>query len=86
MKTNFGMSSGIKKLRMESVQGISDVVSRSCIVGDEIEKMIALPASHTGGRRYMIQNYDDGIVICRVHGPPHFFVTFTCNPEWPEIL
>jgi hypothetical protein len=48
--------------------------------------MIVLPASHTGGRRYMIQNYPDSITICRVYGPPDFFVTFTCNPEWPNFL
>jgi hypothetical protein len=47
---------------------------------------IILPASHIGGRRYMFQNYDDGLVICRVYGPPDFFVTFTCNPGWPEIV
>ena len=33
----------------------------------------------------MIQNYHDAIAICRVHGPPDFFVTFTCNAKWPEI-
>jgi len=33
----------------------------------------------------MIQNYHDGIAICRVYGPPDFFTTFTCNPKWPEI-
>ena len=32
----------------------------------------------------MIQNYHDGIAICRTYGPPDFF-TFTCNPKWPEI-
>jgi len=48
-------------------------------------KMTILPASHTGGRRYMIQNYHDSIAICRVYGPPDFFVTFTCNSKWPEI-
>lgn len=48
-------------------------------------KMTILPASHTGGRRYMIQNYHDGIAICREYGPLDFFVTFTCNPKWPEI-
>jgi hypothetical protein len=26
------------------------------------------------------------IVICRVYGPPDFFVTFTCNSNWPESL
>lgn len=34
----------------------------------------------------MIQNYHDSIAICRVHGPPDFFVTFTCNAKWPEIV
>ena len=33
----------------------------------------------------MIQNYHDGIAICRVYGPPDFFTMFTCNPKWPEI-
>ena len=33
----------------------------------------------------MIQNYHDGIAICRVYGPPDLFITFTCNPKWPEI-
>jgi hypothetical protein len=75
-----------KNLRMESIQGISDAVSHGCIDGDEMGKMIVLPASHTGGRRYMIQNYHDGIAICRVHGPSDFFTTFTCNLDWLEIL
>ena len=34
----------------------------------------------------MIQNYHDGIAICRVYGPPDLFITFTCNPRWHEIL
>jgi hypothetical protein len=63
---------------------MSDVVSKGCTNGDEIGKTIILPASHTGGRRYMIQNYHDSIAICRVHGPLDFFVTFTCNSKWPE--
>jgi len=33
----------------------------------------------------VIQNYHDGIAICRVYGPPDLFITFTCNPKWPEI-
>lgn len=33
----------------------------------------------------MIQNYHDGLAICGKYGPPDFFVTFTCNPSWPEI-
>jgi hypothetical protein len=33
----------------------------------------------------MIQNYHDGMAICRVFGAPDLFITFTCNPKWDEI-
>jgi len=33
----------------------------------------------------MIQNYQDAMAICREYGNPDLFVTFTCNPKWPEI-
>jgi hypothetical protein len=72
-------------IRMESIQGLCDAVSRGSTEGSEVGKMTILPASYTGGRRYMIQNYHDGIAICREYGPPDFFVTFTCNPRWLEI-
>jgi len=74
-----------KDIRMESIQGITDAVNRGCIQGTEMGKMTVLPASFTGGRRYMIQNYHDAIAICRQYGPPDFFITFTCNPKWLEI-
>jgi len=73
-------------IRMESIQGISDAVNRGCIRGNEMGKITVLPASFTGGRRYMLQNYYDRMAICREFGPPDFFVTFTCNPKWPEIV
>jgi len=73
------------KFRVENLQGIADPVGRGCIDGSEMGKLTVLPASHTGGRRYMIQNYHDGVAICRVFGPLDFFVTFTCNINWNEI-
>lgn len=33
----------------------------------------------------MIQNYQDAIAICRCHGQPDLFITFTCNAQWLEI-
>ena len=33
----------------------------------------------------MDQLYYDGIVICRKVGFLNLFITFTCNPNWPEI-
>ena len=32
----------------------------------------------------MVQNYQDAM-ICRWAGYPDLFLTFTCNPKWPEI-
>ncbi|OMO69500.1 DNA helicase PIF1, ATP-dependent [Corchorus olitorius] len=29
--------------------------------------------------------YPDAIAICRSYGYPDLFITFTCNPKWPEI-
>ncbi|KAI9082311.1 hypothetical protein K1719_035734 [Acacia pycnantha] len=37
------------------------------------------------GARYMIQNYQDAMAICAWAGYPDIFLTFTCNPMWPEI-
>jgi hypothetical protein len=71
-----------KKLHTENFQGIADAISKG---GDEMGKVVVLPASHIGGMRYMIQNYHDSISICRVYGPPDFFFTCTCNTKWPEI-
>ncbi|KAL8143444.1 hypothetical protein V2J09_016476 [Rumex salicifolius] len=47
-------------------------------------KRIVLSSSFTGGRRYIIQNYQDAMVICRHHGYPDLFITFTCNTKFVE--
>ncbi|XP_071704144.1 uncharacterized protein [Rutidosis leptorrhynchoides] len=47
---------------------------------------ITLPSSFTGGARYMRENYMDAMAIVRAYGYPDLFITFTCNPNWPEIL
>ena len=33
----------------------------------------------------MYSHYLDALVIYRVLGNPQFFITFTCNVNWPEI-
>ena len=48
-------------------------------------KKVILPSSFTGSPRYMMQNYLDAMTICKVYGYPDLFITFTCNPNWPEI-
>jgi hypothetical protein len=33
----------------------------------------------------MVQNDQDAMAICRWARCPDAFVTFICNPQWPEI-
>jgi hypothetical protein len=44
-----------------------------------------LPSSFIGSPRFIQQAYQDSMAICAKFGKPTFFVTFTCNPKWPEI-
>ncbi|KAF8077513.1 hypothetical protein N665_1031s0003 [Sinapis alba] len=46
---------------------------------------IIIPSSFTGGPRYMHQMYLDTMSICKYFGFPDLFITFTCNPKWPEM-
>ena len=46
---------------------------------------IILPPSFTGGPRYMHARFQDAMAIVRNLGKPDFFITITCNPQWPEI-
>lgn len=33
----------------------------------------------------MLNNYRNAMAICKHYGPPDLFITFTCNPKWPEL-
>ncbi|XP_073358077.1 uncharacterized protein [Aegilops tauschii subsp. strangulata] len=72
-------------LRAENLQGVTDAVGKGQTDASSLGKKNILPSSFTGGRRYMIENFQDAIAISRVFGPPDLFTTFTCNPKWPEI-
>ncbi|XP_019183747.1 PREDICTED: uncharacterized protein LOC109178665 [Ipomoea nil] len=74
-----------KALRCEAYKGLSDALTRGEVQPSSQGKRIILPSSFTGGARYMIQNYQDAMAICKFIGYPNLFITFTCNPKWPEI-
>jgi hypothetical protein len=48
-------------------------------------KRVVLPSTFVGSKRYMDQLYFDGMAISSAVGFPDIFITFTCNPTWPEI-
>ena len=67
------------------MRGLYDAVSRGDRDGSEVGSRIILPSSFTGGPRYMYSHYLDALAICRVLGNPQFFITFTCNVNWPKV-
>jgi len=74
-----------KTFCVDLYQGFQDAI----VVGDNsvaaIKQRIILPSSFTGGPCHMVQNYQDAMAICKWAHCPNAFVTFTCNPQWPEI-
>lgn len=50
-----------------------------------IGQRVILPSTFTGSPRYMHEKTQDAMTYVRNYGRPDLFVTFTCNPEWPEI-
>ncbi|KAM3685737.1 hypothetical protein ACB098_11G143300 [Castanea mollissima] len=73
------------KLRIELYKGLKDAVMRGDTTPASSGKRFVLPSSFTGSPRYMIENYQDAMAICRWAGYPDLFITFTCNTKWPEI-
>jgi hypothetical protein len=74
-----------KKLRVDLYQGLQDALEAGDTDTTTLGKRIVLPSSFTGGPRFMVQLYRDAMAICRSFGLPSYFITFTCNPNWPEI-
>ncbi|XP_019173546.1 PREDICTED: uncharacterized protein LOC109169127 [Ipomoea nil] len=54
-----------KSLRCESYKCLTDALTRGEVDPTAQGKRIILPSSFTGGARYMVQNYQDAMAICR---------------------
>jgi len=77
---------GQTKLLVETYVGLTDALR----VRAEQEKLrvgriVVLPSSFIDSPRNMMQNYQDAMVLVRKFDKPDLFITFTCNPAWPEI-
>lgn len=58
------------------------------LMGEEFvpdSQNIYLPASFMGSRRWASEQVADSLTIAVNCGNPTFFITMTCNSEWPEI-
>jgi hypothetical protein len=48
-------------------------------------KYVVLPSTSIGSPRWYAGQYHDGMARVRQLGKPDLFVTFTANPDWPEL-
>ena len=74
-----------QELRAELYQGLADAITSGDVEGATVGRKIILSSSFTGSPRCMHQLYQDAMSIVRKFGKPDLFITFTCNPNWPEI-
>ena len=72
------------KLRAEQYIHLKDAVANESNPSN-IGQMVILPATFTGSPRYMHEYTQDAMTYVRNYGRPDLFITFTCNPNWPEI-
>ena len=76
-----------KSLRVDKYSAFEDRINND----DEIDlhhvgrERVVLPSSFCGGPRGMKMKMQDCLALVRRFGKPDFFITFTCNPAWPEI-
>ncbi|CAA7016471.1 unnamed protein product [Microthlaspi erraticum] len=75
-----------KKLRSDKYVNVVEAQNDGVTDMSKRGKRVLIPASFTGGPRYLNNNYMDAMAICKHFGFPDLFITFTCNPTWPEIF
>jgi len=74
-----------KLIHCDILNGLQEVVNRGETYPSLIGRRIVLPASFTGGTRYMFNNCQDAMAIYKKFGYPDLFITITCNVNWSEI-
>jgi hypothetical protein len=72
-------------LRADLYQGVADALSHGDTDPAHIGRRIILPSSYLGSDRFISQCYQNSMAIVRRFGHPTYFITFTANPNWPEI-
>ncbi|KAL6501969.1 hypothetical protein OROGR_027102 [Orobanche gracilis] len=73
-------------IRTESFEGIIDSMAcKGKLMGSDVGQRFVLPASYVGSPRDMRRRYLNALALVSEYGKPDFFITMTCNPNWPEI-
>jgi len=63
-----------KILRCDILHGVQEAMNRGETNSSAVGKRIVLPSSFTGGMRYMFNNCQDAMKICKRFGYPDLFI------------
>jgi hypothetical protein len=74
------------KYRAARVAAVEDQLSAGVPASEIGKPVIRLPSSFVGSARFYQQLYMDAMALPKKFGKPDLFITFTCNPRWPEIV
>ena len=74
-----------KRIRADLYRGVDDALQHEDFDPGAIGRRTVLPSSHLGSSRFVSQCYHDSMAIVRRISRPALFVTFTANPNWPEL-
>jgi hypothetical protein len=72
-------------IRCELLNGLQEAVESGDTDARSVGQRLILPDSFTGSPRYMFNNCQDAMPICKRFGYPDLFITTTCNTNWSEI-
>uniref|UniRef100_A0A914DCA3 ATP-dependent DNA helicase n=1 Tax=Acrobeloides nanus TaxID=290746 RepID=A0A914DCA3_9BILA len=76
-----------KELKAEKYKILHDYLEQTADEqGRKVGKTFILNSSFKGSPRHCQQGYQDSMALVRKYGKPSLFITFTCNPKWPEIV
>lgn len=74
-------------IRADVYNGVADhLYLDDGLEGRDLGYRTVLPSSFTGSDRFMQQRFQDSMAIVRHFGKPTLFITFTANPNWPEVV
>ncbi|XP_076055107.1 uncharacterized protein LOC143033489 [Oratosquilla oratoria] len=71
-------------LRLTAYRGFVDALNDNDYLSN-IGRRVILSSTFVGGPRYMMERCQDAIMYVRIYGNVNYFITMTCNPNWPEI-
>ena len=79
-RLNFVRHNPSFRKRIASMQSIRNPCNAAQRVGT-----VLLPASTPGSPAYQKQLIEQALTVVQRMGHPTYFITFTCNADWPEI-